>query len=319
MAIKIQTDTDGTAWPNSWSQMEYMKRSFMNVGLQNYNNNDEPQIVPGSVITCWDGSDWTMYYSQNYETISGWGGIGSGNDAYIRLIPIGATASYEWTTTTPLWSTVRYGYYDALTITKRYIGKCYKVSGSVWQNKILYEGRGYPSKFEFHDLDDVPDGSTYKKTADVNGNGHPSVIANNCAFEGAQTRYFAVCLASGGVNWDALQNRWMSYRGAFCGWTGSTGSASGYLAVNLPHGAIVTSFYVNSDSGVSTYLKRSILTGTSNNTMATVAGTGTDSSIDYATIDNNSYKYYIYTTHSSGTHDVNGIYITYTIIQPEMV
>ena len=171
------------------------------------------------------------------------------------------------------------------------------------------------------DLDDISDGTTYKKVADVDANGHPSKVDDAVELQAAVTRYLSISLSAGehngGASTNFLGNRLII-----------TDNEDIYLSVNLPHGATVTELYSSADAGagtasLATHLKRSPLNAVTDETLASCVHTATegevtDSSIDDAIIDNNTYTYLTHISHTLHDTDavVEGIRIKYTITKP---
>ena len=168
------------------------------------------------------------------------------------------------------------------------------------------------------DLDDVPEGTTYKRLlADSqDGSGRINQIEGDTEFRSAQIRFYSPTLivAHGAHMTSTLQRIVIS------------GDGNGYLDCQLPHDAIVTEFYsyVNIAAGTVTIsIIRCIKTGTTAATLAqnahSAAGGLTDTEISNATIDNDTYYYYIQiarASHSGNTY-VDGMGIKYTILEPK--
>lgn len=85
-----------------------------------------------------------------------------------------------------------------------------------------------------------------------------------------------------------------------------------YAPVFLPHGAVVTAAVVNGNNTRTWQLIRRPLDGTTENILATAAVDTEDSSISNATIDNQTYVYYIRITFTQSGDDFHGARITYT-------
>ena len=83
--------------------------------------------------------------------------------------------------------------------------------------------------------------------------------------------------------------------------------------VGIPNGAVITAVTVWGDASGETWtLKRSALAG-ARVTMATAAFDSADTSISYATIDNNNYVYTLVSSTLDIGDEINGTRITYTI------
>ena len=131
--------------------------------------------------------------------------------------------------------------------------------------------------------------------------------------DSAVTKYYSVSLASCGFNHNAAPDRQPTCGGRDVYWS-SSGAAHAYFDVNLPHGAVVTQLRTWTPGGVNFRLRRSPLTSDAYDNMAQVTNSGTDRTIDFATIDNQNYKYLVeaYLT-SYGNRRITGIRIGYTI------
>jgi len=168
------------------------------------------------------------------------------------------------------------------------------------------------------DLDEVPDGTTYKRLADGNANNHPSKIDDGATFENVVTRHFAVSLVGSTYNTGIrLLGSGIIFE--------ATGTA--YCPVNLPQGAIVTNLYsyahhVN-DNDIVVALYRIGKTSGTGSEMAqnthTATGALNDSSISDATVDNENYSYHVrcYRANHVDIASIFGIIITYTITEPK--
>jgi hypothetical protein len=160
-------------------------------------------------------------------------------------------------------------------------------------------------------LDDIPDSVYQKVHGDyVDPAGKIDKIKQGTQFDNVETRYYSVSL----VVMPSTSGHW----GIGTKWHFEDGVPNSYLPLNLPHGAVVTSVQVWASSYTGHIsLHRSLLSSDSEVTMAQVNnGSGTDSSIDYATIDNANYTYYVHGYASAGTCECYGIKITYTISKP---
>jgi len=169
-------------------------------------------------------------------------------------------------------------------------------------------------------LDDVTEGTTYKRLADANASNHPTRIDDAAQFENAQTRYLNLSLVGWSYNVTNVQ---------FLGHSIELRETAiyGTIKVNLPHGATVTAMYsivsILGHTYVKVKLHRSSITTNTNDNMAynehTGVGAINDDSIFYPVIDNENYQYYVhvlggdYTSYS----EITGIRITYTITEPK--
>ena len=116
------------------TQLEKQRFGYQAISLTNFEADTEPQIAAGSKVEV----GGALYEFSGAESITGFGGIGAGNDVYIKLTVAGTAITASWTTTAPAWSTSKQGWYDSLT---RYIGGCYKDADGDYAQKYLFEGR----------------------------------------------------------------------------------------------------------------------------------------------------------------------------------
>ena len=87
-----------------------------------------------------------------------------------------------------------------------------------------------------------------------------------------------------------------------------------FAQVTLPHGAVITGAIVNGEPSTETWtLKRVRLTTGAANTLATANLNTEEVSISLATIDNNTYAYFIITSSIDIGDIIFGARITYTI------
>jgi len=175
------------------------------------------------------------------------------------------------------------------------------------------------------DLDDISDGSNYGKVAlsSLSGAGTIDVIDDDTTFSSVVTGYDDVPLIG-------TSNSGFGSVGTMQGssFTVSAWSGGVYIPARLPNGATVTQLDVYTASVTATdltaYLVRSAYTGTSLETLASVAITTGETSansdtISNATIDKSTYSYHvrvIANTPANATATFEGIKITYTIPGP---
>ena len=112
-------------------------------------------------------------------------------------------------------------------------------------------------------LDNIPDGSTYKKLADANSNNHPTKIDNNAEYESTITKRI---YANNLVREYDIDNTWYAYLQYFA--APLTGSVTSRIHFNIPNGAIITYFavYIRYNGGAphttNLYLRRTPIAST---------------------------------------------------------
>lgn len=105
------------------NQIEDQRKGFLGLSLTNYDNDSEPQIAAGSTVEL----SGAVFAFASAESITGWGGIGTSTDVYIKLVVAGAAITAEFTTAAPTWSTSKQGWYGtAGSALHRYVAKLYK-------------------------------------------------------------------------------------------------------------------------------------------------------------------------------------------------
>jgi len=139
------------------------------------------------------------------------------------------------------------------------------------------------------------------------------------------TRYYSIP----GSAWLPYQDAYAFTRNAGYIHTTTLGITTWWAPVNLPHGAVVTEFRAwvwdgHGTDDIDVYLYRQ--TGNDVDVMASVASSGSlpwwqwwnDTSIDYATINNEDYAYVARGNLRSGSssHALSRVRITYTIEEP---
>ena len=103
-----------------------------NVSISEFNTTNEPALNGYIEV------GQTLYYF-NAEAITGWSGISNGTEVYMRCVPGTSPAiTVEFTTTAPVWSSAKRGWYESGT-NKRYIGGCYKDVVGDYTRKWLYQ------------------------------------------------------------------------------------------------------------------------------------------------------------------------------------
>lgn len=116
------------------NQLEKQRFGYQAISLTNFELDTEPEIAGGSKVEI----GGALYEFAAGESITGWGGIGNSNDVYIKLTVTGTAVAAAWTTTAPMWSESKQGWYASLV---RYIGGCYKDANGDYTQKFLFEGR----------------------------------------------------------------------------------------------------------------------------------------------------------------------------------
>ena len=115
------------------TQIEEQRKGYNGVTLTQFaNDTTEPQIAAGSIVEI-AGS---LYEFSGAEAITGFAGIGNGNQTYIEVTASGATASAAFSTTAPTWDTDKQGYYNGGLV--RTIGGSFKDGSGNATNKFLY-------------------------------------------------------------------------------------------------------------------------------------------------------------------------------------
>lgn len=83
-----------------------LAKGFHKVSLTNWSTTTVPQVAAGSIVEI----DGALYTAESNETI-----IGSPADGlvYIKSVPSSSIASFEYSTTEPIWNTEKQGWYSA--------------------------------------------------------------------------------------------------------------------------------------------------------------------------------------------------------------
>lgn len=128
------------------------------------------------------------------------------------------------------------------------------------------------------------------------------------------------------VNDDAMQDCWVNYAATL--YADKSKRAYGYYGVHLPHGAAVTGLHVWGRTDDASHIfdcslyRKAVAADTGAQTMAVVSSVNTnmtlsDTSVSYATIDNQNYEYFIHMREigesKSDVVSVYGVRISYTI------
>ena len=128
-------DVDLTALMNT---VDLQRVTYQGLSLTNYDNDLEPAIAAGSLIE----NGGTLFSFGIEEAITGWAAIGDDTDAYIKLVPAGATpdtVTAEFTDVAPTWSDAKQGWYGTVaSANHRYIGGLYRDDAASYDKKYLY-------------------------------------------------------------------------------------------------------------------------------------------------------------------------------------
>jgi hypothetical protein len=109
-------------------RLEKTYEGYNGVSLTNFALTTEPEIANGSVVEI-GGAIWEA--SGGNESITGWAGIGNGNDVYIYVDAAGAAT---FSTTAPTWDTAKQGWYNG---TDRAVAGLYKVDAATYADKYM--------------------------------------------------------------------------------------------------------------------------------------------------------------------------------------
>ncbi len=158
----------------------------------------------------------------------------------------------------------------------------------------------------------------------------PDIAGTVClwnAANAATTRYWSIAGQALVVLTSDDSNKYWTYDDAN-DWCQSTTIANSIIPINLPDGAIITAFRVTSQetgSGVLVFrLYRAAHSDGTEAILASTVGSATmeevaDTDIDNATVDNNTYGYYIQVRHTTNANEtrLNAIQIDYTVTAPQ--
>ena len=129
-------DVDLTALMNT---TDLQRVGYMALSLTNFAADTLPAIAAGSL--CEVGG--TLFSFGIEEAITGWAAIADDTDAYIKLVPAGATpdtVTAEFTDTAPTWSDAKQGWYGTVaSANHRYIGGLYRDDAASFDRKWLYD------------------------------------------------------------------------------------------------------------------------------------------------------------------------------------
>jgi len=271
-------------WTAFVTQVEYHRRGFIALSLTNYDNDSVPQIAVGSLV----GINFSLFVFASAGSIGGTPQTGTN---YIRLEVSGEgnyqTVDAVWTTTTPTWFDSKQGWYDA-TGEKRYVAMCeYDGATAYTEKRVL---GGWRRKVREDHVDD---------------DGTINMVDSSCGLEDAVTRYWSM-----GTDHGALAPYGCYVR--------LEGYAHQHYPLHLTHGAVVTglqAYWGESFTAGEVYLWRvGINASSGEQEMAHAHMETPDTSISYATIDNQNYKYVLVLANDDNVvHTVQGVVITYTI------
>jgi len=119
-------------WSSFVDIVQLMMEGFMSVSLTEMETNNQPLIESVSTIIV----KGTCYKFAADETITGWAGIGVSTEAYIYVVPNGATCTAIWSATAPAWDSDYQGWYNG---NNRCIGGAYKDgSGNCTKKWLTY-------------------------------------------------------------------------------------------------------------------------------------------------------------------------------------
>ena len=117
----------------TWTNLNAFGRD--RVSLTNWTNSTKPEIAAGSIIE----AGGSIYEITTNTAISG---TPSDGNVYIKIIPSGDTATFQFTNTVPAWDSSKFGYYDTATDNKVLLLKMIKSGTSYTQKQVNdYEGR----------------------------------------------------------------------------------------------------------------------------------------------------------------------------------
>jgi hypothetical protein len=185
---------------------------------------------------------------------------------------------FSFSETAPTWDNTKQGWYN---------GTSRAIAG------FTRDGTSYDNKFTME----------YSEKSSVD------YLEDSVSFINTVTRYFSVPMVGTNSGGTAIGDGSELYM---------TNGTNLNLPVNLPNGAIVTAVYA-AISGTITRINlvRSLLTNSTEEIMGGVTATGEDTSISNATIDNETYSYFVDCYNNTGAvRSIYGIKITYTIESP---
>lgn len=114
---------------------------FQAISLTDFSLTTVSAIAAGSKVEI-AGAFFT-FTSDETINASSWTAIATGSTAYIALTPSGTAGSQivtaAFTTTAPVWSVSKQGWYASASSVVRYVAGCYKAGASSYQNKWIIE------------------------------------------------------------------------------------------------------------------------------------------------------------------------------------
>ena len=112
--------------------VDRQRRGYQALSLTNFSSLLEPKIASGSLVEV----SGALFKFEVDESITGWSGIANSNEVYIKLVPAGSSITAVFTTTAPVWSDAKQGFYST---NDRYIGGLFKDGSGNYSKKWLYE------------------------------------------------------------------------------------------------------------------------------------------------------------------------------------
>ena len=112
--------------------VDRQRRGYQALSLTNFASLLEPKIASGSLVEV----SGALFKFEIDESITGWSGIANSNEVYIKLVPSGSSITAVFTTTAPVWSDSKQGFYST---NDRYIGGLYKDGSGNYSKKWLYK------------------------------------------------------------------------------------------------------------------------------------------------------------------------------------
>ena len=129
---RVEMPLNGAAdWSTFVDIVQLMLDSFMAVSLTHMDDGDEPDIESVGMVLV----KGTCYKFAADEGITGWAAIGNNTEAYIYIVPAGATCTAEWSDVAPTWDSDYQGYYGG---NNRCIGGAFKDGAGDCLHKYLY-------------------------------------------------------------------------------------------------------------------------------------------------------------------------------------
>jgi hypothetical protein len=115
----------------SASQIDKERLGYQAISLTHYSDTAEPSIAAGSKVEV----GGALYEFTIDEAGTGWAGVAISTQAYMSLVPLGASISWVYTSVAPTWDTAKQGWY---TGANRIFAKVYKdTAGTGYLGKLL--------------------------------------------------------------------------------------------------------------------------------------------------------------------------------------